>query len=175
MKIGLVRHFKVNLAFPKKILYSKSDLSNWFDAYGIAQVEEKVVDLGGVEWNSCFSSPLYRAIHTAKHIYAGEIIQIEALKELDLLPLLSDKIKMPFIAWGILVRIKFSSENEITAAFRKNISAFVDELLSKKDQNILVVSHGFAMMFLKKELLKRGFKGDKFNLPQNGKLYLYHS
>ncbi|WP_269082515.1 hypothetical protein [Aneurinibacillus tyrosinisolvens] len=38
---------------------------------------------------------------------------------------------------------------------------------------MLIVSHAALMMFMEKELLKRGFTGPKVKTAENGKLYLF--
>jgi broad specificity phosphatase PhoE len=173
MKIGLVRHFKVKHNPPKKLLLSSAELTQWFNGYREAEIEPKAVDLRGVTWGKCFSSPLKRAIETADAIFNGEIKQVDALKELDLLPLMYKKLRLPLIAWAILIRMKSLSPNSITNEFGNQIQAFVEELLLDNDKNVLIVSHGFVMMFLQKELLKRGFRGDGFKTPSNGKVYVF--
>jgi broad specificity phosphatase PhoE len=173
MKIGLVRHFKVKYTLPQKRLLSRSDLIKWFDEYELNDVEHNDVDLRGIEWKRCFSSPVNRAMYTAERIHAGEIVKVPELKELDILHLMWGKIKLPLILWVILVRMKSSSSNEVTHEFRKKITAFVDGILLKSNEDTLIVSHGFVMMFLQKELARRGFKGDTFRTPENGKAYIY--
>jgi len=49
VKIGLVRHFKVNHAFPKKWFLSKAEIEAWFEDYARAEVLITEMDLGGVE------------------------------------------------------------------------------------------------------------------------------
>lgn len=173
MKIGLVRHFKVKHKHPKKLLLTSAELTQWFDGYREAEIEPKEVDLRAVTWGKCLSSPLKRAIETANAIFNGEIKQVDSLKELDLLPLMYKNIRLPLIVWAILIRMKSSSPNSITNKFGNQIHAFVEELLLDNDKNVLVVSHGFVMMFLQKELLKRGFRGDNFKTPTNGKVYMF--
>jgi broad specificity phosphatase PhoE len=92
---------------------------------------------------------------------------------MDLLPLMNTYSKLPLLLWALLMRSKSRSSNRITDEFSAKISAFVDELLQANDQNVLVASHGFVMMFLQKELIKRGFTGDRFKTPANGKIYVF--
>ncbi len=173
MKIGLIRHFKVNQPFPKKMWLNKSEVIQWFEEYESAKMESKEVDLCGIDWKKCYSSSLNRAVNTARQIHDGEIIVAEELKELDILHLLPDRIKLPFTIWGLLVRIKSFASNKNTNEFRNNISTFTDELLLKNNSNILVVSHWFVMKLLQKELIKRGAKGELFKSPDYGKVYVF--
>lgn len=173
MKIGLVRHFKVKLPFPKKTWLTRSEIINWFHQYELTEVENREVDLCGIDWNQCYSSSLNRAVTTARKIYDGKIVVVNELRELDILHLLPNGIKLPFMAWGILVRIKSLSSNKDTDEFRTKITNFIDELLLKSDGNVLVVSHWFVMRIIRKELLKRGLSGDTFKSSDYGTLYVY--
>ena len=173
MKIGLIRHFKVRHSFPQKMLLSKAEVIQWFEQYDVAEVEIKDVDLCNAEWKRCYSSPMSRAMTTGRHVFKHDIIEVSALKELSILHLLPERIRLPFIIWGILVRIKsFSSHNELEA-FRNNIRTFVDELLTKEEGEVLVVSHWFVMKVLKAELTKRGFSGKYFRSNEYGTIYVY--
>lgn len=55
---------------------------------------------------------------------------------------------------------------------RQQIITLVEEILSQKNDT-LIVSHGALMIVIGKELQKRGFKGEKFKNPQNGKVYTF--
>lgn len=173
MKIGLVRHFKVRHTYPKTFLVGYAELLKWFEHYNAADIEYRDVRPGGVTWEKCYSSSLPRALKTAECLFSGDIIRRDDLVELDLLPLMNTYGKRPLLLWAVLLRSKSRSSNPITDAFSARISAFVDELLRANDQHVLVASHGFVMMFLQKELLKRGFTGDRFGTPAHGKVYVF--
>jgi broad specificity phosphatase PhoE len=173
MKIGLIRHFKVKHAYPKNMLISLDEVLHWFAGYESAEIQSTHVDLRGIEFKRCYTSSAERALGTAGIIFKGEKTILHELRELDVLPLMNNKRKLPFLMWAILVRIKASSSNRITDEFKNNISAFLDELLLKNTDDVLIVSHGFVMMYMQKELKRRGFKGIGFRAPENGKLYVF--
>ncbi len=176
MRIGLVRHFKVNHEYPKKRLLSKSDVINWFADYDSTEnLQYSTVDLNGINWKRCYTSTLIRTINTAKHIYSGEIVSVPQLKELSILNSLSNRIKLPFLIWGLIVRIKSFSSNKGVDAFEKDIITFIDRLIADNETDTLIVSHWFVMRVLRKELIKRGFVGDKFKSNEYGALYVYQS
>lgn len=174
MKIGLVRHFKVNHPFPEKILLSKKEVIKWFEDYDNTEnLQYMPVDLASKDWKRCYSSTLARTFNTAQHIYEGEIVQVPELKELNILHLLSNRIKLPFLLWGLIVRIKSFSSNKDIHAFEGGITAFVDKLIANNESETLIVSHWFVMRILRKELIKRGFTGSKFKSGEYGKLYVF--
>ncbi len=173
MRIGLVRHFKVKHAYPRKIFVGYEELVKWFDHYELADIEHQDIDLCEVTWDKCYSSSTSRALKTAERIFDGHIIQRDELKELNFLPLMNKNYKLPLILWALLIRNKSMSSNRVTEQYAAKLSAFLDEILLVKDKNVLIASHGFVMMFLQKELIKRGFTGDKFKTPINGKIYVF--
>ncbi|WP_028979352.1 histidine phosphatase family protein [Sporocytophaga myxococcoides] len=174
MRIGLVRHFKVNQPFPNKFLLSKGEVIKWFAEYdNTKNIEYKNVDLSQINWQHCYSSPMIRAVGTANHIYNGPISEITELKELDILHLLSDKLKLPFIIWAIIVRIKSFSSNKDTNEFKSRIVDFLDNVIANNESNVLIVSHWFVMRVIRKELIKRGLSGDNFKSKEYGTLYVY--
>ena len=48
-----------------------------------------------------------------------------------------------------------------------------DEILSHGDESILVVSHAMVMIQMRRELLRRGFRGPSFGIPAHGVLHLF--
>ncbi|MCC6866078.1 MAG: histidine phosphatase family protein [Ignavibacteria bacterium] len=173
MKIGLIRHFKVNLKYPKKLLLSYNEVFEWYVKYGTADVVVKKIDLSGGDWNKCYASPLLRSEITAKSVYKGEITVLDDLKELDVLPVLKGTSPKPFLLWGLMLKIKSTKKNHITHEFEKKLSAFLDKMLSENNCDVLVISHGFVMTFLQKKLRENGFKGNGFFIPDYNKVYIY--
>ena len=176
MKIGLVRHFRVNHPFPDKALVSKSEVIQWFEEYDRTEnIQYKNVDLKGIMWKRCYSSTMIRSVETANHIYIGEIVKISELRELDILHRLPDKIKLPFIIWGLIVRVKSFSLNNDIIKFKNGIIIFLDKIIANNESNVLIVSHWFVMRIIRKELKKRGFIGENFKSNEYATLYVFES
>ncbi len=174
MKIGLVRHFKVNHPLPEKKLLSKQQVIDWFAGYDRTEdLGYKAVDLGDHQWKRCYSSTMTRAIHTAGHIYQGKITQIPELCELDILHRLSGRFRLPLLVWAVIVRIKSFSKNSDTDSFNAGITKFLDGLVTSGQTDTLIVSHWFVMRVLRKELLRRGFSGKRFKSGEYGTLYVF--
>lgn len=172
-----MRHFKVTRGFPKEKLLSARELDRWLDEYDLSDVEIAPVDLGDTQWKRCYVSPLSRARTTAETIYSGELIELEGLREVRPDPILQSDVRLPFLVWPILLRlawfINHNSQTEGQADVEKRASDVLDEILARDEQEVLIVSHGGIMMFLRKELLRRGFSGPKFGYAENGTLYTF--
>lgn len=176
MRIGLVRHFRVNLK-RKKFMSAKEYNEHVFN-YDKASViaNELVVDK---YWEKCYCSTLPRAITTAKTIYHGEIILNDKLVEIPVAAMFNVDFKLPYHVWAILGRVAwirnhFSQPEKRTKTLER-ISEVIDTIINENDpkSNILIVSHAGTLYEVQKMLRKRGFKGQGFIKASNGKLYIY--
>ncbi|MDF2943961.1 MAG: hypothetical protein K0S01_2819 [Herbinix sp.] len=175
MRIGLLRHFKVNC--PHKKMMTSSEFREWSEKYEVSKVIKKKVEMYGIEWDVCYVSDLPRAITTAQEVYSGNLKIDKLLREVDNAPFIhTDRFKLPFEIWHICGRLawyfKSKSQPETVTETRKRISIFLDHIDWTKE-NILVVFHGFMIYNFQKELRRRGFEGEKLKLVKNGVLYEY--
>lgn len=179
MKIGLIRHFKVDYK-NKKFMTSK-EFKEWEENYNKSDVIKKDVELMGIKWNKCYSSTLVRAMVTAKHVYKKDITESDLIRETIIDPIFESNIKFPYWFWAISGRIawyfnhKSQEENRfITKDKAKQFVDLLQETAEKEStENILIITHGFFMYSLQKELKKRGFLGELIHSPKNGILYLF--
>ncbi|MFD1358862.1 histidine phosphatase family protein [Fictibacillus halophilus] len=177
MKIGLVRHFKVTRGYPTEKWITPSEFDQWMKEYEESDVEESEVDLGGIEWRKCYVSTVRRAEITASKIYNGELIRTDELREIAVYPFFKRDIKIPMILYPLCIRAAWffnhKSQLERRTDVEMRVSKVVDRILEESEENALIVSHGALMMFMRKELIRRGFKGPKLGRPENAKLYLF--
>ena len=176
MKVGLLRHFRVNKQLPKERLIAQADLLKWFEEVEEAEVDPAPVEFAEVEFKKCYASDLPRALNTATHVFPGEVIPTPQLREVKLYPLFRWNMRLPLLMWAVLTKAAFTtshkSQLESPARLSQRVEAALDQILSN-GENTLIVSHGLVMVALKKELKRRGFQGPEFRAPLNGKLYLY--
>jgi broad specificity phosphatase PhoE len=165
----------VKRGYPGKMVSSK-ELIKWMEEYDASDVEKNEVDLGGIEWNKCFASDLSRAKTTAEAVFDGEITFLKELREIQLTPILPAAARLPLRMHLLFIRAAWlfnhHTQEVSKKELRETVSATLDSILSSKE-NILIVSHGGIMMFLRKELLRRGFRGPEFNIANNGQLYVF--
>lgn len=175
MKIGLVRHFEVVRGYPNAWVTS-AELMEWVEEYDASGIIETEIDLCGVKWEKCFSSDLPRAVKTAGKVFQGSILYMPELREIALSPCVRSKIKIPLLIHLLLIRTAWffnhPSQKESKRAVFERIHAALDKIL-EHDENVLIVGHGGIMMFMRKELMKRGFTGPAFRRAENGKVYVF--
>ncbi|MGM9956502.1 MAG: histidine phosphatase family protein [Peribacillus sp.] len=175
MKIGLVRHFKVNHDFPTGKYVTADFMDQWFKDYDEADIVYGETPLLDVEWKACYTSDMSRAVKTAEHIYPDKIIQMKELREIPSPPL-KGKVKLPFILWAIWIRcssfLNKQTRLEIKKA-EKRINQALDQILANGEQDTLIVSHAALMVYIRKELIRRGFSGPKYAVASNGRLYMF--
>ncbi|KUG06656.1 histidine phosphatase family protein [Solirubrum puertoriconensis] len=177
MKVGLVRHFKVQKELVWWQRVSAAELLQWFAEYDAAGIEEAEVNLGGVAWSRCVSSNLGRAAQTAACIFEGQVQQTPLLREVQIQPLFRSGVRLPLVLWAMLVQVAWllnhKSQPESRQQVEQRIAAALDEALQHQE-NVLIVSHGAVMRFLRQELLRRGFRGPKISRrPANGELFVF--
>ncbi len=175
MRIGLLRHFKVNC--PHKKMMTSKEFREWSLKYEVSKVIKKKVEMYGIEWDICYVSDLPRAITTAKEVYSGHLRIDKLLREVDNAPFIhTERLRLPFELWHICGRLAWflnsTSQPESMIDTKKRINAFLDHIDWSQD-NILIVFHGFMLYNFQKELRKRGFHGEKLKLVKNGVLYEY--
>lgn len=175
MKIGLVRHFKVDIK-PKKYMNSE-EYNEYAKLYNLSPVIPNEFFAGNHSFKVCYCSDLSRAITTANTIYKGKIIVTEKLREIPVAARFKVKKKFRLRWWDITSRIAWSfnhpSQPEGKKDTIKRINEFLDEIEKLHEDNVLIVCHAALMYSMRKELIKRGYKGDKFLRAKNGTLYVF--
>lgn len=182
MKIGLVRHFKVDVDYIHGYASAK-EFSTWMREYNHIEVIPTFVDLRGIEWNRCYASDLYRARRTAEAIFNGRIMETPLIRELPMVfkPSFEDNIdrQVPFMEWSVYSMLDWAKggnkveENIIFS--RKRVNTFLDILEEEnhEEDNILVVCHGMIMTVLDELLRERGFSGETVVAAKNGEMFLF--
>lgn len=176
MKIGLVRHFEVIKPQISGGMTS-AQFKVWQDGYDTADVKIRTANIKSEDWQICYCSTLPRAFKTAKTIYNGEIIQTNLLREIEIAPAFKAKFKLPFMFWTIVGRCAWyfshKSQSEKYMETKKRAHEIVADILNKHKDNVLLVSHGAIMYYIRKELLINGFTGPSFIKAKNGFLYTF--
>ncbi|MBF0431833.1 MAG: histidine phosphatase family protein [Fibrobacteria bacterium] len=176
MKIGISRHFPV--PHNQYTMMGKTKFINWIDWYdhGAAVAIPPHQDITD-DWDVCYYSGLPRTKTTAETLYKKEIHILPELLEVPFcaFPL---NIPLPLFAWKVLARIgwwlgmKFQTESRKESLNR--VKSVISYILKKhENQRVFLVSHGFFMQYLNKELHRQGFTGSIPIHPKGGTVYLF--
>ena len=121
MKLGLVRHFKVDLNIYNGKL-TPAQLSDIMQQYDVSPVLPKAHTVNSSDWQICYCSTLPRAIATAEKVFDGEIIKTGLLVEVPINPFTKRNISINAYNWHIAARTAWffnhksqpEGKNEIT-------------------------------------------------------------
>jgi len=173
MKIGLVRHFEVNCSH--RCLMSAKEFREWVNLYDCSPTKTMDLIIEPGTWDKCYCSDLSRAIETAQHIYRGDIIKSKLIGEVPIAPVFESNVKLPYKFWLMAGRLAWicshQSQSETLNQTKDRVRRFVSGIL--EEDNVLIVTHGFLMMQIQKELIDRGFSGNRFTRARWGKVYVF--
>ncbi|OMF99313.1 histidine phosphatase family protein [Paenibacillus sp. FSL R7-0337] len=186
MKLGLIRHFKVDLK-PQRTWLTGEEFNQWLQEYELAPIQAPEHELGGQRWTLCLCSDQARAVHTASYFEAQRFVYTELLREISVTALRLGRIRLsrlrlPVSFWLILGRLFWSvghsSQPESQAAVLRRADRVIDSLLvdneaAAQEGCVLIVSHGAFMKVLDRRLRRRGFEADRMLYPRNGQLFMY--
>jgi broad specificity phosphatase PhoE len=177
MIIGLVRHHPVNFKLKK---WSDSNTFNQnMESYNSAGIIPITPDHDFEQWDYCYTSTMKRALKTAKIIYTGQFIPTDLLREVPLKAGFQTRLKIPIFLWALVGRLqwlfkaKTQPENREMSTHRAREFIHQHCISHPRSTRILVVSHGFFMTCLRRELLKLGFSGPLLLHVKNGKPYKF--
>lgn len=175
MKLGLVRHFKVNQTVDETLL-SPSQFNQIMKEYDYCPVIPNGLKIKSEDWDICFCSSLPRAVTTAEAIYNREIVKTDLLKEVPITPFTNWRIKLPVSLWHVGARIAWykshKSQVEGIEETRARIHKTYDLIVKSGHDNVLIVAHGYFLHMFYRELKKMGFNGEiDLNIP-NAKLFV---
>lgn len=99
MRIGLIRHFKVDCKKPATFM-SSVEFSAWVRHYDEASIFDMEVEGLDDDWDHCFVSDLPRTVETARKICHCPLTETSLLREVPLSPFIRTSWKLPHILWN---------------------------------------------------------------------------
>ena len=147
---------------------------------GILQAEKAKGELEKIKFDAVYSSPLCRAVKTASimgNISEDKIIQDERIIEVDFGPY---ELK-PYgrlglhmtLYWIYPFILKPPANVEALDTVTKRVSSFVNDLLTKDYENVLIVCHGGIVRVLSGIFENRKRKAKWFPKPHNCEIRKY--
>ena len=177
MEIGLMRHYRVNHRFQR--LSDAATFNRDMEIYNQADI---VLPPGAHpmgNWDVCFTSAMKRAIETGRHVFRGKIRVNNLLNEVPMHAGFRTRLKLPLFLWAFIARaqwlIQSARQKEGRDLTLSRARTFMSEFSVKEndDARILVISHGFFLVVLRRVLRGFGFRGRAFLKAKNGRIYLF--
>lgn len=175
MKILLIRHLKVISKRPGFLTAKQFDEDRIL--YDKAEIKSTKFKIKVEDYPVCYVSTVKRAVETAKLIYEGKYILSEDLVEVRNAGIFLKMASLPAFFRSVVGRLawyfNYSKMPETREQSEARAKKFVTEMLSIENKNTLIITHGFYMHCLKRELRKHGFHGKVSLFPKNGHPYVF--
>ena len=163
MKVVIIRHAKVDFC------WSKRCTSNMFDSdcrrYDNALIKGSMYEIPLIGYQRIYISELSRSRDTAEILFPNcDYIVSELINEVPLKSSVDTAKKMPLWFWNTSGRIQWfmNSDRQIEGLSKtvERARQFV-AMISDEDADCAVVTHGFFMHTLLREIKKAGFRTNK--------------
>lgn len=179
MEIVFIRHGQTDVNKDNRLQGSKIDAE--LNDYGREYAKKAAENFDESEFDAVYSSPMKRAVETAKIFTKGkkEINLDDRLLEFDFgdwdgmkMDEIGEKYPDVVDPWGKVNRhyVKYSKNGENYEDFDKRCGEFLDEMYRKyPDKKVLVVAHGRLIRMMAAHYLTNGDM-DKIDTPDNSAL-----
>lgn len=180
MKIGLLRHFRVDVPSPGKC--NSREYDELCRQYDFGDIIPYGLDLSGNGYRVCYASSLKRAKDTAELVTGNNHLNIpvilsDDLKEIPLRAIFKTPVRLPFKWWNVINRLAWycnsTRADETRNQSNERAKRFLETLIASHRQDVLIVSHGLFMVSLEIQLGKMGFKGQTFSRARFNHLYQF--
>jgi len=168
MKITFIRHSKVS--FRWQLFYN----SDTFDAACQEYDSSAIVNSQHMNYSEqiLLISTLKRSRDTAYNLFGKrEVVKTDLLNEIPLRSFTDTKIKLPVTFWMIAGRLQWYFNNPRQIESRNKSKERISELidyLEQKEQDYLIIGHGFYFAQFVTEIQKRGYNGNMRRRIGNG-------
>ncbi len=176
-QIALCRHYPYDYS-SDWVFMSSEKYNQWID-WGEKE-KPFIINKRNEKFEICYTSPLPRALETAKQISPENIRILKELREIPFRKFHIPILKLPKIFWQFLSRLFWflnikKNTPETIKETKKRAEHAVKKIIgsSGKSKKILIISHGFFLNFIEKELRKMNYTGNMPTTPEYGKLYTY--
>ena len=174
MTVTLMRHYRVNIRWESR--YTAQSYREAMRSYDNADVLDQRLEPDG-EYQHVITSALKRSRQTQAFLCGRRpSLQTELLNEVPLEPFTRDRRERSLQLWNTMARLQWlvndPKQPETRRGTRARAREFVDAFL-RDEGSYLVISHGFFLRILSRELRKRGFRGRAIQFMRNGERRTY--
>ena len=159
MKVVLIRHGKVN--FRWKAWYTSEQFTEACMKYDQAPIMKEGYSIPNEKYSSYYISTLPRTRETAQNnLGEKDYISTDLINEVPLSASFDTGVKLPLLFWNLTGRLQWyfnsNRQKENKLQTEKRAKQFV-KMLMEKNEDCLVVTHGFFMHTLVAELKRAHF------------------
>ena len=169
MKAVIIRHAEVDFCWSRRCSSEKFDSE--CEKYDHSPIRNVIYSIPQIKYRRIFVSELSRTRDTAKVLFPEETYSETGLiNEVPLKSGFDTKMNMPLWFWNLTGRLQWllnsSRQVEGHRQTRARAKEFVD-LISRDDVDIAVVTHGFFMHTLLREMKEAGFRIENSSVKFN--------
>ncbi len=167
LKIYLIRHGKVDYKW--RNWYSSKEFDKACLEYNNAKIiGDSLKNNTSIPFEQLYVSELRRTHETARKMFMTAEYQTKALlNEVPLRSAFESSLKWPLFLWNFLGRLQWwlniNRQPEIKQTTQNRASEIIKELIDK-NQDCVVITHGFYMHTLAKELKVQGYIVDNHHI-----------
>lgn len=160
MRAIIIRHGEVDFQ------WSKWSTSGQFNKdckmYDEAPIFSSLSDVPQIDYQNIYTSSLQRSRETANQLFGKkDFISTKLLDEVPLCASVVSNKKLPLIFWNVSGRLQWflniHSQKECRKETIYRAERFI-EIITKKNSDCIIVTHGFFMHTLLSQMKKQGFQ-----------------
>lgn len=160
MRVIIIRHGKVDFK------WKKWSTSGQFDKdckmYDKAPIFCLSFDVSRIKYQTIYISTLQRSRETANQLFGDkDFISTKLIDEVPLCASFTSSRKLPLVFWNVSGRLQWffniPSQKECRRETVHRAEQFI-EMIEKKEENCIIITHGFFMHTLLNQMKKQAFQ-----------------
>ena len=160
MRVVIIRHAEVDFCWSRRCTSARFDSE--CRAYDHSPIRNVTYSIPQIEYRRIYVSELPRSRDTAKLLFPdGKYYESGLINEVPLRSSYDTKMNMPQWFWNLTGRLQWyincPRQAEGRRKTRERAKKFT-EMIGKEDMDIAVVTHGFYMHTLLREMKEAGFR-----------------
>ena len=171
MRVVIIRHAEVDFRWSQRC--TSENFDSECRKYDHSPVKNVTHSIPQIVYQRIYVSELSRSHDTAEILFPeGKYLECGLINEVPLKSSFDTKTNMPLWFWNLTGRLQWffncQRQTEGYRQTRERANKFV-KLIGKDDIDIAVVTHGFYMHTLTREMKKAGFRIENFSVKfKNG-------
>lgn len=161
MNIYIIRHAKVKKEWPK--VCNATELDAVCQEYDQADIVWPTPLEEPIQYEKVYVSRLPRSLWTAQGLFPGQELEQLRVEEVPIRSFMNWNVRLPLAVWSFFGRLQWYMNCSRQPELRRQTLARTEEtidLLENRQENCVIVTHGFYINTLIRCLKKRGYEID---------------